>query len=406
MSTVLRKMAGFATFTLLLAGAALAQTSSLEGDVRGSDGEPLKGALIKIERTDIKGNYKVKTDKKGHYFHAGLPLGTYNIILEVDGKDVDKINKVRSRLGDPVINNFDLQRQKAQQQKQQAAMQQAAATGQISKEVSREMTDEQKKQMEAQIKAQQASMAKNKELNDAFNQGMENLKAAAAIPMGGDAESKQKKEKAYSDSVTGFEKAVAMDAKQYVIYANMAEAYMGLSGVKTGAEQTAAMDKGLESYGKAIEMKPEDASTHNNYALALAKAKKFPEAQAELQKAATLDPPNAGKYFYNLGAVLVNIGQSEPAGEAFKKAIDADPKYADAQYQYGVYLVGKATTTADGKIIPPPGTIEAFQKYLELRPDGDFALGAKGMIETLGTSVQTEYKNPSAPAQKKTTKKK
>ena len=389
MTATFRKISGLASFTLLLASAALAQTSSLEGDVKGEDGQPLKGALVKIERTDIKGSYKVKTDKKGHYFHAGLPLGTYKIILEVDGKDADFIDKVRSRLGDPVVNNFDLQRRKAMQTQRQAQVKKAAETGQISKEVSREMSAEEKKAMEAQIKAQQASMAKNKELNDAFNQGMENLKA-----------------KKYEDSVAGFVKAVAMDAKQYVIYANMAEAYMGLAGEKTGAEQTAAMDKGLEAFTKAIEMKPEDASTHNNYALALAKAKKFPESQAELQKAATLDPPNAGKYFYNLGAVLVNTGQMEPAGEAFKKAIDADPKYADAQYQFGVYLVGKATTTADGKIIPPPGTIEAFQKYLELRPDGQFAEGAKGMIATLQSSVQTEYKNPSAPAQKKSTKKK
>ncbi len=390
MTQVFRKTISLASFTLLLAGAALAQTSSLEGDVRDVDGQPLKGALVKIDRTDIKGSYKVKTDKKGHYFHAGLPLGTYKIILEVDGKDVDFIDKVRSRLGDPVVNNFDLQRRKAQQMQRQAAVQKAAQTGQISKEASREMSPEEKKQMEAQIKAQQAAMAKNKELNDAFNQGMENLK-----------------NKQFTESVAGFEKAVTLEGgKQYVIYANMAEAYMGLSTQKTGAEMTAAMDKGLDAFGKAIELKPEDASTHNNFALALAKGKKFPEAQAELQKAATLDPPNAGKYFYNLGAVLVNTGQSEAAGEAFKKAIDADPKYADAQYQYGVYLVGKATTTADGKIIPPPGTVEAFQKYLELRPDGQFAEGAKGMIQTLGSSLQTEYKNPNAPAQKKTTKKK
>lgn len=400
MTKAFRKVSGLATFTLLLAGAAMAQTSSLEGDVRGEDGQPLKGALIKIERTDIKGSYKVKTDKKGHYFHAGLPLGTYKIILEVDGKDADFIDKVRSRLGDPVVNNFDLQRRKAQQTQRQAAVQEAAKTGQISKEVSREMSAEEKKAMEAQIKAQQAAMAKNKELNDAFNQGMENLKVAAAAPPAD-------KQKAYETSVAGFEKAATMEGgKQYVIFANMAEAYMGLSATKTGDEMTAAMTKGLEAFNKALELKPEDASTHNNYALALAKAKKFPEAQAELQKAATLDAPNAGKYFYNLGAVLVNTGQSEPAGEAFKKAIDADPKYADAQYQYGVYLVGKATTTADGKIIPPPGTVEAFQKYLELRPDGQFAEGAKGMIQTLQSQVQTEYKNPNAPAQKKTTKKK
>ena len=43
--------------------------------VVGEDGQPLKDALIKIERKDIKGNYKVKTKKKGDYLHAGLPLG-------------------------------------------------------------------------------------------------------------------------------------------------------------------------------------------------------------------------------------------------------------------------------------------------------------------------------------------
>ena len=33
-------------------------------------------------RTDIKGNYKCKTNKKGHYFYNGLPLGTYNITVK------------------------------------------------------------------------------------------------------------------------------------------------------------------------------------------------------------------------------------------------------------------------------------------------------------------------------------
>src|SRR5437879_11783529 len=85
------------------------------------------------------------------------------------------------------------------------------------------------------------------------------------------------------------------------------------------------MTKGFEAYGKALELKPDDAGYHNNYALALARGKKFPEAQAELTKAAQIDPSNAGKYYYNLGALLVNNQQLEPAGEAFKKAIDSDP---------------------------------------------------------------------------------
>jgi tetratricopeptide (TPR) repeat protein len=97
----------------------------------------------------------------------------------------------------------------------------------------------------------------------------------------------------------------------------------------------------------------------------------------------------------------VNGGQSEAAGEEFKKAIDADPKYADAQYQYGVYLASKATTDATGKIKAEPGTIEALQKYLELKPDGNFAPSAKDLIAQLGGTVNTTFTNPNAPKKKK-----
>jgi len=102
--------------------------------------------------------------------------------------------------------------------------------------------------------------------------------------------------------------------------------------------------------------------------------------------------------------LLVNSGQLEPSGEAFKKALEADPNYADAHYQWGMYLVAKATTTPEGKIVPPAGTKEAFQKYLELKPAGPFAESAKSMLATLESEIQTQYVNPEA--QKKATKKK
>ena len=379
------RMLGITLFCLLVPVAGRAQTSSLEGDVKGEDGQPLRGALVKIERKDIKGSYKVKTDKKGHYFHAGLPLGTYKVILEVDGKDRDQVDGVRTRLGDPLPINFDLQVQK----KKQETLAKAAESGTLTQEQSREMTAEQKAAFEKQNKERQAAMAKNKALNDAFNQGMEGLRT-----------------KQWDAAVQGFTKASEFDPKQHVVWANMAESYIGLAGTKTGAEQQAAVDKALESFNKALELKPDDAATHNNYALALARSKKFPEAQAELTKAAQLDAPNAGKYFYNLGAVLVNTGQMEPAGEAFKKAIEADPNYADAQYQYGIYLVSKATTTPDGRIVPPTGTKEAFEKYLQLKPDGPFAESAKGMLATMDAKLQTEFTNPNAQPSKKATPKK
>ena len=74
------------------------------------------------------------------------------------------------------------------------------------------------------------------------------------------------------------------------------------------------MAKSIDAFQKAIELNPTDGGLHNNFALALAQAKKFPEMQAELEKAASIEPTKAGQYYYNLGAVLVNNNQNEPAG--------------------------------------------------------------------------------------------
>ncbi len=382
----LHRLASLTALLALFTFGAMAQTASLEGEVKGEDGKPLKDALIKLDRKDIKGAYKVKTNKKGQWFHAGLPLGTYDVSLEVDGKVADMVKGVRTRLGDPLPVNFDLSKMAAQRK----AMEQAASTGKVTEEMSREMTKEQKEALEKSAKERAAALAKNKELNDAFNAGMENLKS-----------------KNFPASIEAFDKAAAMDPKQVVIWANKAEAHVGFAGTKTGEEQIAELTKGMDAYSKALELKPDDAGMHNNFALALAKAKKYPEAQAELDKAAQLDAPNAGRYYYNLGAILTNVNQLEPASIAFKKAIGADPNYADAHYQYGLYLFSKATITADGKTVPVAGTTESFQKYLELKPDGQFAEAAKGMLAAVGSQVNTEYKNPNAPAAKKgTTKKK
>jgi tetratricopeptide (TPR) repeat protein len=371
-----RKLATALSISLLFGVAAFGQTSALEGDVKDENGKGIKDALVKIVRTDIKGNYKVKTDKKGHYFHAGLPLGTFNVTVEIDGKDRDNVNNVRTKLGDPTVVNFDL-KAKVEQAK---ALEKAAETGELTKEQARDMTPAQKAAIEKQMKERQAALSKNKALNDAFNAGRDALTA-----------------KQYDVAIEKLKSATDMDPSQHVIWASLADAYGGAAATKTGQEQTDLYAQAIAAWAKAIELKGDDAAYHNNYALLLARAKKFDEAQAELNKAAQIDPAQAGKFYYNLGALLVNSNQLEPAGAAFKKAIDTDPNYADAQYQYGVYLVSKAQVSADGKITPLPGTVEAFQKYLELKPDGQFADAAKSMIQTITGSVSTKYESPNAP---------
>jgi tetratricopeptide (TPR) repeat protein len=381
-----RNLALAAAGLLLLAFTSLAQITTIEGVVKGTDGKPVQNAVVKIDRTDIKGNYKTKTDKKGHYFHTGLPIGFYNISVLIDNREVDKVGNVKTSPGESRMVDFDLQRSAAANAQQQAAMQKAMETGQISKEMERSMTAEQKAALEKTMKEREGQIKQRAALNEAFNTGLTALQG-----------------KQYDVAVENLTKASQLDATQPAVWAHLGDAYMGLASTKTGADFDATAQKGLEAYAKSIELKPDDAAAHNNYALALAKAKKFPEMQGELKKAAELDPPNAGKYYYNLGALLVNNGQNDAAVDAFKQAIALQPTYADAYYQYGISLVSKAQIGTDGKVTPVAGTVEAFQKYLELAPTGQFAESAKDMLNTMNASVSTGFKNPAAP---KSTKKK
>src|SRR5689334_4905205 len=131
----------------LLAAVGLAQTSNVQGDVKGPDGKPLEGAQIKLDRTDIKQSFNVKTKKDGHFLYANLPTGVYNITVQVNGKDVAQVTGVRPRPGDnpPVV--FDLSKTAAPE----AA---GAAPAEGPKEAG--MTKEQRAEYEKKLKEQEA----------------------------------------------------------------------------------------------------------------------------------------------------------------------------------------------------------------------------------------------------------
>jgi tetratricopeptide (TPR) repeat protein len=388
MPATLRKLAIAIPLTVMLSAICWGQTSAIEGDVKGEDGKPLVKVTIHLDRTDIKGSYKVNTDKKGHYYYGGLPpTAVFKVWVEVDGKERDVMDNVRGTIGEAKRVDFDLSKSaKSAAEKQAEFRKTIESGGELTKEQTRDMTPEQKAQLEKKMKDAQATMAKNKALNDAFNTGKTALDA-----------------KQYDVAIESLEKAKTMAPEQNVIWGNLADAYAGAAKTKTGADQQALLDKGIETYKKAIELKPDDAAYHNNYGLLLAMDKKPQDALGELTKAAELDPPKAGQYYFNGGAVLVNLGQNEAAGAMFQKAITADPEYAEAHYQYGLSLFAKATTTPDGKIVPPAGTKEEFEKYLELKPDGPNAETAKAMLTSIGATVATDYSKPGA--KKKTTKK-
>lgn len=369
----LRRLLLFAGVGLLFVSSAWAQVTTLEGNVKDENGQPVKGAMIKLERTDIKGHYQVKSDKKGHWFYTGLPLGTYNIACEVDGKVVDTVNGVKSKYGDSTTVDFDAGKAK----QQAAAMQKAAETGTLTKEQERGMTAEQKAALEKQMKERSESIKKNKALNDEFNSAKTAMDA-----------------KDYATAEQHFQKASEMDPNQIAIWSSLGDTYYAWAKTQPATERNATYDKAAEAYKKALALKADDSALYNQLGNVYGAEGKIAEAKDALTKAAQLDPQMAAKAYYNLGANLVNTGKSDEAADFFQKAIAADPTYADAHYQYGICLMAKAQVDASGKITPPEGTADQFQKYLELKPDGPFAQASKDMLAQLGQKVNTVYKAP------------
>lgn len=373
----IRQAAQVAAACFVFTSLSFGQMGTFMGKVVGADGKGVKDVVIKIERKDIKGNWQTKTNKKGDWIYSGMQVGgSYTLTCEQDGKVMDTLNNVRAQLGEPIeLKDFcNLKNLAAKQE----AMQKAMQTGQVTEEVARDMTPEQRAALEKQMKAQAAQLAKNKELNEAFNNAMTAMNA-----------------KDYENAVTNFEKAATLDPKQLAVWTNMAASYEGLAQAKAGPDRDAALEKAGAAYNKALEIKPDDAGLHNNYALMLVKQKKIDEARAMLDKAAALDPAGAGRYYFNLGAVMVNTGQNDAALQAFDKCVQADPNYANCWYFKGNVLSGKMTMQGD-KAVAPEGMIPALEKYLQLDPNGQFAEASKSLLSVFSGSIETKYVNPDA----------
>ena len=75
---------------------------------------------------------------------------------------------------------------------------------------------------------------------------------------------------------------------------------------------------------------------------------------------------NQGLAYFNVCAVLYNIGDTQNSAAACRKCVQADPSRANAWFVLGSDLFADAPTTAQGKVNASPETQEALEKYLEL----------------------------------------
>jgi tetratricopeptide (TPR) repeat protein len=162
-------------------------------------------------------------------------------------------------------------------------------------------------------------------------------------------------------------------------------------------------DQAIDAFKKSIDLNaaskkpdvPEQAAAWNSTGNTLAKEGKAEDASAAFESAVKLEPQNAGMFYNNEAAVLFNAGKTDAANVAADKAIAADPNRPDPYFIKAQALIAKSTFDAKTqKIIPPPGCVDAYKKYLEVAPDGPHAAAVKEVLASLGEKVDTTYRAP------------
>jgi tetratricopeptide (TPR) repeat protein len=122
---------------------------------------------------------------------------------------------------------------------------------------------------------------------------------------------------------------------------------------------------------------------------------RIPEAVAAFDEAVKINPAQAALYLGNETVFFFQTGNADAQLEAANKAIAADPARARNYYFKAQALTTKATVDPKtSKLILPPGCLEAYQKYLELDPNGQFAADTKSIITAAGASFKPVFVKP------------
>ncbi|MGH9417556.1 MAG: tetratricopeptide repeat protein [Terriglobales bacterium] len=333
-----------AVVAALLTLPALAQFSGgIKGRILDTTGKPLANGVITFARTDMPAKYTVKTNKKGDYGIYSLPVGTYDMSLAVPGAtQIVQLNKgIQTHLGQAIQLDVNLK---------------VIAAAEAGEAPPPGMSKEEAAAYEKKVKEQEDKNKKLGTLNGLLAQNKEFVEA-----------------KQYDQAIAVMEKAVTLDQKHDILYANLANDY----------EAAKQYDKAADAYQKAIALKPTDAGYLINLGTVLSKSGKIDEANAEFAKAAQMDPKQAKMAMYNSAVILMNQGNMQAAGAAFDKLLVLDPANADAWYYKGICMLGQATTGPGGKLTPLPGTIDALEKSIKLAPDGPNSANAKAALKTL-----------------------
>jgi tetratricopeptide (TPR) repeat protein len=363
---------------LLFAGAprAAAQIGTIAGQILDVAGKPW--AEISVEAVSDQGaKVETKTDKDGNFVFHNLRTGVYSVTVVLPAPNppymAAKI-QVTSGTESPKINlNF----------KDIVSKQGAEAVEQQKKQEEEKQKFQGMKQhfdagaaLLTQVGTAKADLAKAPaDQRDALKQQLADLSGKAVTEL---------------EAAKGA--APEKDPNLHLIMARLGDAY----------DAAGRSDDAANAYKQAIELKPM-AAYYNNLGGVLGRSGKTEDAMAAYKKSAELDPANAAQAYRNGGITMYNVGKMKEAVEPLKKATELDPKSAQAWYLLGASLVGAMEYKKVGdkmEVVVQPGTVEAYQKAVELDPSGPYGQQAKQGLEALqqiapgiDTKIRTKKKS-------------
>jgi len=382
------KIAGVAGACLLaLAGlgfgpAAWAQgTGSIHGKVISPLGAPVKEGSVRLttdkaagDATKKKYDYTFPLDSTGNFKGEGIKPGNYAAVAFQGNTSVDFNMSLAVAAGDDKTVDFDMTR----------------------KEYIDKMSPEEKAEVEEMKKQNAAAMANNakvENLNTLLKQARDSNKAGK-----------------YDDAIKAMTDATAAKPDEALLWDTLGDAQLGQAmAAEKAAKNSHAIDASLPdkyatavaSYQKALTLNgaatkpnPELTATVNNQlGQALGRTGKTKEAAESYETAARWTPRMRDSTTSTRPRRCLNANDYEGANAAADKAIAADPTKADAYYIKGQALIQKLTIDEKTqKPVPPPGMVEAYQKYLELAPEGSHATDVKGILEGIGQPIKSTYK--------------
>ena len=361
---------------LWVSPAAASFDCAIHGQILDLEGKPWANLTVVAESSQGR-KIEAKTNKNGEYSITALSGDTYTIKVFLPGQEQPYEATATLKSGDDLPINFNFKEIATQQGHGEAVKKQAQEKEKF-ESLKGHFTAgngfmDQAKQVQSQLATAPADQL------DTLKLKLAGLSAQAA----GEFEAARNA-------------AGEKDPNLHTLWARLGDAYQ-IGGRNEDA---------IKAYEQAIALKPEVARYYNDMGNILARQGKIEEASKAYVKSAQVDPPNAAMAWRNFGIVLYNAGRLKEAVEPFRKATALEPKHAQTWYLLGSAMVGSIEFKQEGgKLVPNvlPGTVEAYQKAVELDPNGPIGAQAKqalAELEVMAPGIQTSFgatKKPKKP---------